>query len=154
MIASRASEYGMQALVYLQEHSPDGYVSVRQIAKERGISPSFLAKVLKQLVEHGILTSQKGPGGGVRLGKPASQIRLIDVIEAIDGLKYTKLCAIGYPGCGQQEPCPLHDTWGPIRDSITRMLSERSLESLAGNSSEEFTTLIRHNPPRDDHART
>ncbi len=72
MILSRASEYGIQALTCLCSQPPGTYVSVRQIAADRGISPSFLAKVLNQLVDHGLLVSQKGPGGGVRLrpGRP------------------------------------------------------------------------------------
>ena len=141
MLASRASEYGMQALVYLQENAQDGYVSVKHIATQRGISPSFLSKVVKQLVEKGLLSSQKGPGGGVRLGRPAKDIRLIDVVEAIDGLGFENRCAIGYPGCGENVPCPIHDRWGPIREEIGRMLSERSLDSLVHDMSPSDTSV-------------
>jgi Rrf2 family protein len=55
------------------------------IARKRDISERFLLKVLKPLVSAQILTSIKGPNGGYRLAKPASDINLLEIIEAVDG---------------------------------------------------------------------
>ena len=55
MILSRASEYGIQALVLLNGTPKHRFVSVKKIARSRGISPTFLSKVLGQLVAHGLL---------------------------------------------------------------------------------------------------
>ena len=131
MILSRASEYGIQTLLHLITQPQERYVPVHEIADDRGISSSFLAKIARQLVDHGLLESQKGPGGGVRLASSPTRIRLLDVVEAVDGTELFTRCVIGYPGCGEGEPCPLHETWGPLRDDISRMLSAKSLGDFA-----------------------
>jgi Rrf2 family protein len=55
------------------------------VAQARGIPERFLLKVLKPLVSARILHSVKGPNGGYRLAKPASEVSLLEVIEAVDG---------------------------------------------------------------------
>jgi Rrf2 family protein len=55
------------------------------IAQARGIPERFLLKVLKPLVSVRVLSSIKGPNGGYRLAKPAAEITMLDVVEAVDG---------------------------------------------------------------------
>jgi Rrf2 family protein len=57
----------------------------RHIAKEEQIPAHFLAKILQELTRKGLLRSNKGPSGGFSLRVPASQIRLLDLVEALDG---------------------------------------------------------------------
>lgn len=130
MLLSRATEYGIQALVHLREEGRDEPISISRIAEERGISPTFLAKVVNSLVVHGLLLSQKGAGGGVRLAKPANKIQLLEVVQAIDGLSVFSRCVIGYPDCGDARPCPVHATWGPLREEMEAMLSSKSLDDM------------------------
>lgn len=131
MILSRACEYGVQALIYLNTR-PDGeYVSVPVIARAQKISPSFLSKIVRQLVTNKLLDSMKGPGGGVRLSRSADRILLLDIVRAIDGLEGFERCVIGEPHCSDRRPCPVHSFWRPIRLSIHRMFSEHSLSDLS-----------------------
>lgn len=132
MLLSRASEYGVQVMVELC-HTPNGeFVAVSDLAKRRNLSPSFLSKVVNQLVEHGLVDSQRGPGGGVRLGHPAEQIRMIDVVEAIDGTSFLTGCVMGLLECRDSAPCPMHSQWKPVRDSILEMFAGRMLSDVAG----------------------
>jgi Rrf2 family protein len=55
------------------------------IAQKRGIPERFLLKVLKPLVSAQVLLSVKGPNGGYRLARPASEITILEVLEAVDG---------------------------------------------------------------------
>jgi len=90
MKLTKASSYALQAVTYLtQQKNPSDPVASKKIAEVRQIPERFLLKVLKPLVEKGLLTSVKGPGGGYKLAKPAEHISLADIIEAIDndGLK-------------------------------------------------------------------
>lgn len=131
MILSRACEYGVQALIYLNTR-PDGeYVSVPVIARAQKISPSFLSKIVRRLVTNRLLDSMKGPGGGVRLSRSADRILLLDIVRAIDGLEGFERCVIGNPHCSDNRPCPVHLYWKPIRLSIHRMFSEHSLSDLS-----------------------
>ncbi|MGL4550002.1 MAG: RrF2 family transcriptional regulator [Gemmataceae bacterium] len=85
MKLTKASSYALQAVAYLtQQKDLTDPVASRKIAEVRKIPERFLLKVLKPLVEKGLLTSVKGPGGGYKLAKPAAQISLADIIEAID----------------------------------------------------------------------
>jgi Rrf2 family protein len=60
-------------------------VASHHVAQERGIPERFLLKVLKPLVSARVLQSVKGPNGGYRLARPANQITLLEIIEAVDG---------------------------------------------------------------------
>jgi Rrf2 family protein len=85
MKLTKASSYALQAVAYLtQQKNLADPVASRKIAEVRKIPERFLLKVLKPLVEKGLLTSVKGPGGGYKLAKPAAQISLAEIIEAID----------------------------------------------------------------------
>jgi len=86
MKLTRAATYALHALVYMatQENGKTPVAS-HDIAAARGIPERFLLKVLKPLVDHDLLSSVKGPNGGYTLRRPASEITLLDVLEAVDG---------------------------------------------------------------------
>jgi len=85
MKLTRASSYALQALVYLAQEAPDRPVASHVVAEARGTPERFLLKVLKPLVDLGVLKSVKGPHGGYRLARPAKTISLLEVVEAVDG---------------------------------------------------------------------
>lgn len=85
MKLTRASFYALNALVHLAEQGEGKPLASHQAAKARAIPERFLLKVLKPLVDAGILRSVKGPNGGYVLLKPANKITLLEVIEAVDG---------------------------------------------------------------------
>jgi Rrf2 family protein len=60
-------------------------VASHMIAQARGIPDRFLLKVLKPLVSAQVLLSVKGPNGGYRLAKPANEITMLEILEAVDG---------------------------------------------------------------------
>lgn len=85
MKLTKASSYALQAVAYLtQQKDHTVPIASRKIADIRKIPERFLLKVLKPLVEKGLLTSVKGPGGGYKLAKPATQISISDILEAVD----------------------------------------------------------------------
>ncbi len=86
MKLTRAASYAIHALVYMaHQKEKDKPVASHHIAKARRIPERFLLKVLKPLVSSRVLLSIKGPNGGYRLAKPANQITLLEVLEAVDG---------------------------------------------------------------------
>lgn len=83
---TRAASYAVHALVYMANQKElNTPVASHHIAQARGIPERFLLKVLKPLVSIRVLRSIKGPNGGYRLAKPASEISLLEVLEAVDG---------------------------------------------------------------------
>jgi Rrf2 family protein len=87
MKLTRASIYALHAVTYMaaQKDREGGSVASHIIAQDRGIPERFLLKVLKPLVSEQILVSVKGPNGGYRLARPAKEISVLEVIEAVDG---------------------------------------------------------------------
>jgi Rrf2 family protein len=67
------------------QKTQDKPVASHTIAQARGIPERFLLKVLKPLVSARVLLSIKGPNGGYRLAKPAADISMLDILEAVDG---------------------------------------------------------------------
>ncbi|MDZ7771163.1 MAG: Rrf2 family transcriptional regulator [Balneolaceae bacterium] len=132
MLLSQACVYGMRAAIYLASRDDGGYVSIGTISEKLEISAYFLTKILQDLTKSGLLESLKGPRGGVRLKMSAGEIRLIDVVEAVDGLGLVTDCILGLPGCGDRKPCPVHEEWAEVRSELRVMLEENTLAGLAG----------------------
>ena len=86
MKMTRASSYALHAVAYMAgQKQQDKPVASHHIAHARGIPERFLLKVLKPLVSARVLMSIKGPNGGYRLARPASEITMLDILEAVDG---------------------------------------------------------------------
>src|SRR5262245_11613018 len=87
MKMTRASLYALHAVTYMaaQKDREGGSVASHVIAQDRGIPERFLLKVLKPLVAAQILISVKGPNGGYRLARPAKEINMLEIVEAVDG---------------------------------------------------------------------
>jgi Rrf2 family protein len=130
MLLSSACVYGLRASVYLASVSNESYTSITHISDKLEISRHFLTKVLQQLTDADLLESMKGPKGGVRLRHSGDDIRLLDIVVAIDGMDLLTECALGLPGCGSEKPCPMHDQWADTRDEIQKMLEGTTLQDL------------------------
>lgn len=85
MKVSRTVEYGLAAVVYIAQNCEEGRVLSKNISKTYDTPPEYLLQIMQQLVKNGVLTSKKGPRGGFNLAKPATEITLLEIIEAIEG---------------------------------------------------------------------
>ena len=85
MKISRSTGYALVAVGYIAKNYKDGAVLAARISKEYGIPLEYLLKILQQLVRANVLRSKRGPRGGFFLARPAEDIALLQVIEAVDG---------------------------------------------------------------------
>ena len=131
MLLSKACEYGIRSVLYLTDGPTGTYVPIRSISDALGIPYHFLAKVVQTLAQADVITSARGPHGGIALARPASQISLKEIVVALDGDDIFTECVLGLPGCGERKPCPLHEQWAPARDRIHRMFDHVSLAEMA-----------------------
>ena len=131
VIFSRQCEYALQAVLYLALSKHGNMISIKELTHKLGIPYHFLAKILQDLTRKGLLTSLKGPAGGFALGMPAEDITLFHIIEAIDGVDFTRKCVLGFPECSGKNPCALHETWSGLRDSIYAMVVGKNIAQLA-----------------------
>jgi Rrf2 family protein len=82
---TNACRYGIHAAAFLAARTDEQHVPSYRIAKAQHVPERFLLKVLRSLVDAGLLYSIKGPNGGYRLARPANKITLLAIIEAVDG---------------------------------------------------------------------
>ena len=90
----------------------------------------FLSKILQQLVKRKILKSVKGPNGGFSLNISPSKLRLIKIVEIIDGLDIFDRCGIGLKKCSDATPCPIHFEYKKVKEKIRSVLTEKTLTQL------------------------
>jgi Rrf2 family transcriptional regulator, iron-sulfur cluster assembly transcription factor len=131
MIYSRSAEYAIRAFVHLAR-VPDGkFAMVKNIAEDEEIPGHFLAKILQQLARKRLLRSSKGPTGGFALRVDPADIRLLDIVEALDGLAPYQQCAAGLAECNDTMPCPIHDSWVNLRSRIMEYLGRNTIADMA-----------------------
>lgn len=143
MLYSSACEYAIRALTHLARRPPGDRASLEEIAAGEDLPAPFLGKILKELVREGTLTSARGPGGGYALAYPPAEVTLMDVKATIDGTADLERCAVGLDPCSDETPCPLHETFKPIREAIRAYLEDTTLEDLARGLWEKEALLAR-----------
>lgn len=131
VLFSRQCEYALQAVTYLALKPEGEMTSIKELAKKLNIPYHFLGKILQDLSYKGLLSSQKGPSGGFGLAMPAKDITLFHIVEAIDGVGFTKNCVLGFPECSGQNPCAVHEKWSGLRDGVYAMLVSKNIAQVA-----------------------
>lgn len=128
---SRTVAYAVQAALTLADVGTDEPVPCSRLAAIGKMPERFLLQILRMLVNHGVLLSTRGVEGGYRLSRPASEISLLDVIEAIDGpIKAT--LEINRDGAGRYQ-ARLEAAMNRIAGLLQRELGDVSLAELLGS---------------------
>ena len=83
------------------------------------------------MARQGFLRSSKGPTGGFALRVDPGEIRLLDIVEALDGLAPYQQCASGLSECSDDMPCSMHDSWINLRGRIMDYLGRNTIADLA-----------------------
>ena len=141
VIFSKKCELALQAVLFLSIKKEKIIFNASEISNELKVPKEFVSKMLQILTESGIIGSKKGKNGGFYLAKQPRKIKLIEIVAAIDGLDVFNNCVLGFPGCSQDEPCPVHDKWGMLRDEAFKMLSEETLEQLKEKTLSKISSL-------------
>ncbi len=131
MLLSKSCVYGIRASVFLSLHTEREYVPISEISEKLNISFHFLTKILQVLTQKGLLISYRGPNGGVAFTRSPRDIVIYDIVNAIDGNEIFTGCILSLPGCGNQTPCPMHESWALVRNKIRTLFLTTSLADLA-----------------------
>lgn len=110
--------------------------SSREIAESRNLPAPLVGKILTDLSRGGFVIGSPGPGGGYRLAKPPAEISLKDVIELFER-ESEGMCPYGPGWCGNQDPCPLHNSlvaMKQIYDDYLNNTTFAAFETDDGNS--------------------
>ncbi len=140
---SKACEYGIRATIYIATQSLEGRrVGLKDIAKQINSPEAFTAKILQQLAKNKIIHSVKGPTGGFEIEEVKMRdIRLQQIVSAIDGDSIYIGCGLGLKACSEKRPCPVHNKFKTIREDLRKMLETTNIYELTQGLYLGFTFL-------------
>ncbi len=149
MIYTDTGKYALRAVMHLAALADiDRPVPANEIAAAENIPPFYLAKVLKDLSNAGILLSVRGRGGGFKLARPPEEISALEVLEAAEDLnRRIEACVLGLDQCTDQAPCALHDYWTTFRDRTLFTLAELTVADLLEELRRKRRLALRETAP-------
>ena len=131
MQITRSDEYALKGLIFLASLPPERLALVSDISRAQRIPETYLAKIFQRLSKVGLLRSTRGINGGFSLGRPAGEITMKDVIEALDGPIALNRCLIRKGECEEESRCSLHEVLGEAQQRFLEVLERTTMEDLA-----------------------
>ena len=129
---NRTTEYAMRAMANLALQPRDQPMPAKALSKVTGIPQHYLSKIMKKLVEAGLVKSKKGHGGGFTLGKPKKEIHYLDILVASGYEAHPNRCVFGWGECNSEAPCPLHDSWVDLNEAFKEWAVKKTLIDVRG----------------------
>lgn len=134
MEITQQADYAVRAVLELALHADGGLISSGPIAWRQNIPYAFLSKILARLAAEQIVFTQRGVNGGIRLARPADQITLLQVVEAIDGPVTLNRCNRAPGECPRDSFCAVHPIWASICFDLRAKLSGITFADLAASA--------------------
>ena len=126
---TQTADYALRALIHLAHAQEDGYHQTRDLAKALNVPANYLGKILQLLGHKQIVESQRGMNGGFRLARLPEQVRLYDVLEAIDAIPADPACPL-LTGARQIELCHLHRRFASMTAKYIEFLKGTTLDDV------------------------
>jgi len=133
MRLGRAAAYAVFATTHLAEHANGTPIQGREVAESCGIPSGHLLKILQQLVRAQILSSERGPAGGFVLRKPAGEITLLEIIEAIEGPINGDLLLRNVAAAKEEARVKLEKTCQDVADYAKSKLADSVIADFLGD---------------------
>ncbi|MFO0880417.1 MAG: Rrf2 family transcriptional regulator [Gemmataceae bacterium] len=131
---SQKVEYALRAVVHLAAQAPAPR-TVEQIARVTKVPQAYLAKVIQELVHAGIARSQRGIGGGISLAKPADDLTILEVVNAVDPIRRIQSCPLDLAAHGVNL-CPLHRRVDNALASVEQAFRSTTLAEVLADPSD------------------
>ncbi|HRP07329.1 MAG TPA: Rrf2 family transcriptional regulator [Gemmatimonadales bacterium] len=129
MWLNATAQMGLRAVVYLSGQNRELMIPVEEIAAAVDLPRNYLSKTLGALRRAGVLDASRGPRGGFRLARPASEITLGEVVAPF-APHGDRRCLLGRDDCGKGEPCPAHEQWSEVAGMVEKYLAETTIAKL------------------------
>jgi len=127
---SKRTGYAVLALACMSDNKQDWY-KVEDIAKRADIPQPFLHKILHELGRSKFIKTKRGYRGGMALSRPANQITLFDIVEAVQGEERFDRCLLGLAECSDERSCPVHEFWKGEKENVKDRMKQVTLDQVA-----------------------
>lgn len=131
MQVSSKGRYGLRAMLELALQYGRGPTALNEIAGEQEISFKYLEQLIATLRSAGLVRSVRGPHGGYQLAKPPEEIKLVEIIEILEGPADPVECLVNPDICDRSEVCAPRDIWGEMGEAVEEVLGGKTLKDLA-----------------------
>jgi Rrf2 family iron-sulfur cluster assembly transcriptional regulator len=138
---SHTTGYAILALGFLDQCG-GRLVLAKDITAATSIPLPYLSKILNALTRTGLIVGKRGYQGGFALSRPAAEISLFDVAEAVEGPNWMPNCPLGIVGCSKKPLCPIHDFWRLERAKIFAELRRITLADMSAYVREKFLSNL------------
>ncbi len=126
MKLGRESAYAIEGLLALATKPVGAPMLLSDIAARRGVPQSFLAKIFQKLTRNGIVLSSRGAIRGYALARRPKEIKVKEIVLAIEGPDLFDRCIFWSDRCADSDPCPMHFRWKRMKKRIIGELMERT----------------------------
>ncbi|MCB0343791.1 MAG: Rrf2 family transcriptional regulator [Bdellovibrionales bacterium] len=147
-------EYGLLCSMHIAQRSDEGEstVGAAEIAEVQGIALQYAQQILQRLRKGDIIDSVRGPHGGYKLSRPASEISLGEILLAAEGSTFEVICdskPVDPEGrCRTDHACGLRDLWRELADHVDAFLNGRSLADLVKDHLQSTALIqLKHTEP-------
>jgi len=152
MKMSTKGRYAVMAMIDIGEHSAGQPVSLAAIAERQDISQEYLEQLFGKLRRAGLVESARGPGGGYRLAREASDIPVADIIVAADEpLRVTRCEGDAVEGCVRGQKCSAHDLWSSLGRQMMYFLGSITLDDVVSRRNLALAAAVKQ--AKDHHVR-
>jgi Rrf2 family protein len=128
---NRQTDYAIRVLLDLARQPAGTRRPTRMIGKEMNIPGAFLPRIVAQLAQAGLLLTFQGRDGGLELPRPAQQITLRQIVEAVEGPLVISECMLGEQTCPFEDACPVQTCWVRVQEVFVKELERTTLANLA-----------------------
>ena len=129
---TRKGDYAIRGMVYLAMKPMDQMSLISEMASAIDVSQALLAKIFQNFSKVGLVKSYRGVGGGFLLGRPAEEISLLEIVEAVEGPIVLNRCLLRQGTCDRDAECTVHPVWREVQEKMREILSNVTLKHLAG----------------------
>lgn len=141
MQLTRRGEYAIRAMYDLAIYEGEGTTYSKEIARRQQIPPKYIAQIILDLSRAGLVYTNRGAHGGVRLAKSADEISLRVIIEAIEGPISLNICLLREGECEKEDDCPIHEIWVKVQGDMLKTLTGTTLTALKSSHDEKKQLL-------------
>jgi len=138
VVITRATEYAIRTVIYLAQQPKEEIILKKDICRTQEVSPAFLTKILQPLIKAGIVSSQRGVGGGFLLAKSPDDITLLDIFQAEEGQLKLNHCLVETGYCFRDVHCSAHEVWHEVQDEMINILKQYSISELVRREKEKL----------------
>ena len=141
MVITRATEYAIRTVIYLAQQPKEEIVLKKDICRTQEVTPAFLTKILQPLIKVGIVSSQRGVGGGFLLAKAPDEITLLDILQAEEGPLKLNHCLAQNGFCHRDSHCSSHEVWDEAQEEMINVLQRYSVAELVRREQEKLQQI-------------